>query len=125
MTTSPQTGAAEQTLQAAAQRKPIDVSGTDMAFGRVKDILPPMKEIPEEFGDARNQWVRWQSDWFYSGLKRWPVPRDGIDLKLAMANLKCVQGSFAPKHEHKMAGVAYLASLWFTSPNGEPIKEAA
>lgn len=28
-----------------------------------------------------------------------------------------------PKHEHKQAGVAYLASLWFERPDGEPVKK--
>jgi hypothetical protein len=114
-----------------SDRKPIPVNTVDQVFGgRVNDILPPMKDIPEEFHRDGGVWVDWQQQWFFSGLKRWPVPRDGIDLKLAMQNLQCVQGSFAPKHEHKQAGVAYLASLWFTSPDGEPVaarqtKEAA
>lgn len=110
-------------LGGLAKRMPIAVSAADRAFGgKLRDILPPMSEIPAEFQREGGTWVKWQQKWFYSGLDRWPVPRDGIDLKSAMANLGCIQGSYEPKHEHKQAGVAYLASLWITSPDGELIK---
>lgn len=103
---------------------PRPVSGADAAFGgQAMKILPPMSAIPEGFDSPSNPWVRWQMDWFYKGLDRYPVAREGIDLKLAMANLACAQRSFEPKHEHKQAGVAYLASLWFTSPDGEQVKQ--
>lgn len=94
--------------------KPIPVTKADVAFGgKAMEILPAYQSIPDEFKRGSNSWVQWQSEWFYSGLKRMPAPKPGIDLQLAMANLACVQGSFEPKHEHKQAGVAYLASLWF------------
>lgn len=103
-------------------RMPIQVTKVDVVFGgMVNKILPPMAEIPEDFKRNRSPWVKWQRDWFYEGLGRWPLARDGIDLNLAMANLACVQGSFAPKHEHKEAGVAYLASLWFSSADGTEV----
>lgn len=106
-----------------SDRKPIAVTDRDMAFGgKCTEILPPMAEIPTEFHRQGSVWLDWQSDWFYNGLKRYPVAKAGIDLNLAMNNLKCIQGSFAPKHEHKQAGVAYLASLWFERPDGELIQ---
>lgn len=93
---------------------PIQVTRADVAFGgKAMDILPPYLSIPDEFKRGKNPWVQWQRDWFYKGLKSLPTPKPGIDIKLAMANLACCQGSFEPKHEHKEAGVAYLASLWF------------
>ena len=102
---------------------PIPVSDVDIAFGgKAMQILPPISAIPEEFHNYSNQWNRFVSGWFFDGLKRYPVPREGVDLNLALRNLACVIGSFEPKHEHKEAGAAYLASLWFSSPNGEPIK---
>ena len=108
-----------------SDRKPIPVTTADLAFGgKCDEILPPMAEIPAEFHRQSGIWIDWQSDWFYSGLKRYPVAKEGIDLNLAMRNLACVQGSFAPKHEHKQAGVAYLASLWFERPDGELIQLA-
>lgn len=107
---------------------PRKVDDLDAAFGgSAMKILPPMNKIPDEFMSFRNPWVKWQIDWFHKGLDHCPEPRAGIDMNLAMVNLACVQRSFEPKHEHKQAGVAYLASLWFTSPDGEPndTKDAA
>ncbi|HBP6412530.1 TPA: hypothetical protein L6B01_29150 [Pseudomonas aeruginosa] len=93
---------------------PIAVSRTDVVFGgKAMQILPPYSDIPDEFKRGGNEWTKWQSDWFYGGLKQMPTAKEGIDLDLAMQNLACAQGSFEPKHEHKAAGVAYLASLWF------------
>lgn len=101
---------------------PISLDRASVAFGdRAMEILPPYKDIPRDY-PGRAVWEKWQSDWFFRGLDRYPVPREGIDRKQAMANLACAQGSFRPKHEHKVAGVAYLASLWFSSPDGEPTK---
>jgi hypothetical protein len=102
--------------------KPIKVDQLDVKFGRIKDLLPPMKDIPSEFKRYSGAWCDWQSDWFYSDLKCYPVPKEGIDLNDAMKHLAAIQSSWEPKHEHKSAGVAYLASLWFSSPDGEPIK---
>lgn len=88
----------------------------DVAFpARVKHLMPPMADIPAEFHNGRGKWSKFQQDWFYSGLATLNlIPRDGIDLKIALRHLKAIQGSFEPKHEHKEAAVAYLASLWFT-----------
>jgi len=101
--------------------KPIDVDKLDQVLGgKAMDILPKWGDIPEQFKRGSNPWVKWQQQWFFSGLKAMPVPKEGIDLKKAMSNLACCQGSFEPKHEHKEAGVAYLASLWFSSPGETP-----
>lgn len=98
---------------------------TQVFGGRMALLLPKYDTVPDEFKRQSNPWVKWQMDWFYEGLKRWPVAKEGIDLNAAMAHLKAIQSSWEPQHEHKEAGVAYLASLWFSSPDGEPIKEAA
>ena len=109
----------------AAKYLPIEIDGADVAFGgQAMNILPPYHAIPDEFKRANNPWVKWSGDWFVKGLDRYPVAKDGIDLILAMRNLSAVQRSFEPKHEHKEAGVAYLASLWFSSPEVEPIAKA-
>jgi hypothetical protein len=39
--------------------------------------------------------------------------KEGVDGNLAFRHLSAIQRSFTPKHEHKEAAVAYLASLWF------------
>jgi len=93
--------------------KPKDISDSEMLSSNLFGILPDYKDIPEDFKRQANKWVQWQQEWFFNGLKQMPKPKVGIDLKKAMRHLKCIQASFAPKHEHKEAGVAYLASLWF------------
>lgn len=96
---------------------PISVDKLDETFGgKAMEILPPMSEIPEAFKQDSNPWVKWQTDWFYRGLEKLPQAKEGIDRDLALANLKCVQSSWEPKHQHKKAGVAYLAHLWFVEP---------
>ena len=110
----------------AAKYLPIEINDVDIAFGgKAMQILPPYDAIPDEFKRASNPWVKWSGDWFFKGLDRYPVANDGIDLSLAMRNLSAVQRSFKPKHEHKEAGVAYLASLWLSSQDGEPIAKTS
>lgn len=95
----------------------------DTVFGvnAVKDLMPPMASIP----DVIEGWRRFQMEWFYGGLKDAKVtPKPGIDTREALAHLASVQSSFEPKHEHKVAAVAYLASRWFeraewTGANGQ------
>jgi hypothetical protein len=97
---------------------PIEITKADLAFGgKAMTILPAYRDIPDEFTNEHHVWCKWQAKWFFKGLTQYPEPKEGIDLNLAVLNLKCIQGSREPKHEHKMAGVAYLASLWFKSPN--------
>jgi len=88
----------------------------------VSGLMPPHKDIPREFNSDRNEWTLWQRKWFFEGLDVTPEPKDGIDAKKAMRHLATIQRSWMPKHEHKEAAVAYLASLWFRSPNptGQP-----
>jgi hypothetical protein len=98
---------------------PLAVSKLDIAFGgRMKELLPSYNEIPDEFKDNYHPWCHWQSKWFFSGLAKQDIPetKAGIDKDAAMRHLAAIQGSFEPKHEHKEAGVAYLASLWFVAP---------
>ena len=77
-----------------------------MKFEAGLDALPP---------EDKEKWLAFQSRWFFRGLPETTSLdlKDGIDGKLAIRHLGAIQGSFAPKHEHKMAAVAYLASLWF------------
>lgn len=99
--------------------KPQKVDALDVAFGgNMKQLMPNIADVPEEFRNPNSQniWVKWQSDWFFNGLKQQPTPKPGIDLHQAMQHLAAIQRSFEPKHEHKMAAVAYLASLWFEKP---------
>lgn len=99
----------------AAWKHPQAVDGIATVFGGDVDrLMPPMSEIPDEFHHGHTEWNRVQQDWFFRGLKgaEWE-PKDGIDLAAALRHLKAIQSSWAPKHEHKEAAVAYLMSLWF------------
>jgi hypothetical protein len=112
-------------MSEAKQWLPVAVDGASMRFGDVmKKLLPPMRDIPDKY-EGRHVWTKWQNDWFFRGLGHYPVARDGIDRAAAMRHLATIQRSFEPKHEHKEAAVAWLASQWFTSPDGEEIKPAS
>ena len=100
--------------------KPTLVTKLDMAFGGIAlDLMPKMKDIPKEFKQHDNPFVEWQQKWFFEGLKKNDIlkikPKAGINVGEALAHLRVIQGSFEPQHEHKEAGAAYLASLWFES----------
>jgi hypothetical protein len=96
--------------------KPTAVADADVAYPtRVAEMMPKYEEIPAEFRTHRsNKWVQMQQDWFFRGLTnaKW-TPKPGIDQRAALRHLAVIQGSWEPKHEHKEAAVAYLASLWF------------
>lgn len=105
------------TMEAKDWTKPTEVSDVTMAFpADVLDLMPAYEEIPNEFKRHGNPWTKWQGEWFFSGLKGFPAAKPGIDVQMAGRHLSCIQGSFQPKHEHKQAAVAYLASLWLESP---------
>ena len=95
---------------------PKEVSDVDIAFGgRAMELLPLMDEIPDEFQKDSNQYNRFISKIFYNGSKGLEViPHPGIDTKMAFRHLAAILKSYEPKHEHKIAGCAYLSSLWFT-----------
>jgi hypothetical protein len=95
--------------------QPTVVDDVTFAFGGdVRNLMPPYEAIPDEFKRDSNPYVRFQRDWFYGGIPkdRMPAAKPGIDFKTAMRHLGTIQGSFEPKHEHKEAAVAYLASKW-------------
>lgn len=112
-------GANTTTAVVADWTKPQPVSDLDMAFGgNAMRLMPEYKDIPEEFRRDRNPWCQWQAEWFFKGLPSFPAAKPGIDAAMAARHLKTIQHSFEPKHEHKQAGVAYLASLWLVAPWG-------
>ena len=95
---------------------PKEVSDVEIAFSsNIDKLLPAHNEIPEEFNDWDNKWSKIASGWFYNGLDGDTefIAKKGIDAKTAFRHVKVILGSYEPKHEHKMAGAAYLLSLWF------------
>jgi hypothetical protein len=96
---------------------PQEVSDLDLAFPtRHEELLPKWEDIPENFRNMndRSKWAQLVSDWFYYGLSKLEgKTKEGIDSTMAIRHIKAILGDWGPKHEHKMAGCAYLLSLWF------------
>jgi hypothetical protein len=94
----------------------IDTGNLNLSL-RVIDLMPKMHQIPEEFTREICPWVKFQQRWFYKGLDEFPTAKPGIDQQQAKIHLALIQKSFEPKHEHKQAAVAYLASTWLELPH--------
>lgn len=95
---------------------PVPVSDVDLAFpARGLDIMPPMREIPQKY-ERSHPYHELLHVWMFKGLdpKVEFHMREGVDGSEAFRHLSVIVGSFAPRHEHKMAAFAYLSSLWFT-----------
>ena len=97
------------------ERSALDtITKPEQAFGCTR-LLPDYDQVPEEFKQG-NAYTRLVSCMFSGD----PVPdgevifRPGFtDPDAAKALLNAVQAhlrSFSPKHEHKIAGVAYMIS---------------
>lgn len=89
----------------------------DVAFpANVSHLMPKWHELPEEFQRERHPMCEIANRWFFSGLKGAKFkPRAGVDEDKALTHLRCIVGSFEPKHEHKIAAVGYLLNEWFES----------
>lgn len=100
---------------------PVEISDVLLAFPAhvVGSLLPKWEDMPEEFRRQNNEWTRMADKWFCCGLDPVPEVKEGIDPKKVWRHLKACMGSFEPAHEHKIAGVGYLMSLWL-----KPIKGA-
>ncbi len=101
--------------------KPHEVTDLTLAFPAyvVGELMPDYEDIPKEFRERShtrfNKWLDFQSRWFRQDLPSTTQVflKEGIDGEKAFRHLRAIQGSYEPKHEHKQAAVAYLASLWF------------
>jgi hypothetical protein len=97
--------------------KPQEVTDLDMAFCvRAGALMPPRGDLPKcyyAFPGGRDS-VRFASMWFFKGFQKADfTPREGVDTRLALRHIKACIGSFELKHEHKMAGVAFLLDQFF------------
>jgi hypothetical protein len=84
----------------------------------LSELIPAYETIPKEFKSPYHPFVKWQTKWFFTGLKpeEIPNPKPGIDKDDAFRHLNFLQRNWGLKHEHKECGVAYLASLLFENP---------
>jgi len=87
----------------------------DATFGAGLKTYPPMAMIPAEFQTWSGKYQDIVSSLFFKGgrLEDHNIKlRTGIDHKAAMTAIRAWMGSFAPKHEHKTATVAWALSEW-------------
>lgn len=80
-------------------------------------LLPELKAIPE---DVPRVWGHFIGYWFAAIYTGKGLPADiefhaksGFDAEKAYRHIDTCMRSFQPKHEHKTAGCAYLASCFF------------
>jgi hypothetical protein len=94
---------------------PTELTDAELAFPTsVKELLPDYYTLPEVFFHELSPYSRYIADLFYG--KRVTsefIAKDGIDSNAAWRHISYCLRSWVPKHEHKMAGCAYLLSLWF------------
>tara|TARA_R110002096_G_C14459064_1_gene712137 strand:- start:618 stop:974 length:357 start_codon:yes stop_codon:yes gene_type:complete len=105
--------------------KPIEVNDAEMVFpaevmGR---LMPYYKDLPEGFNGQgkwmNNPWCKNAETWMFNGVDvkkstvKFKDTLDETEQRMVWRQLQCCMGSFEPKHEHKMAGVGYLMSLFF------------
>lgn len=99
---------------------PIEVDRIKIAFpAAVEEFVPTWTfDIGDEWErkPEAQTWLRFQRDWFFSGLPGSSVrfvPKEGIDPERAFGHLAAIQRSWEPKHEAKVFAVSFLASQWF------------
>jgi hypothetical protein len=110
--------------------KPSDLSPAEIAFGApdiIYRLLPKYETVPEEFKYRSTPQNNLVSTWFFEGMKSidFLKVKPGIDKDKAINHIKTCMGSWAPKHEHKTAGCAYLFHLWFEPFTIEDVKNNA
>lgn len=98
--------------------EPTVVTDLDIAFpAEALSRMPARTNIPDEFNNPSNDWVKFVSHWFGYGnpFAKWNVgtPDPHIDGDLAIRHIQSIMGSFEPQHQHKIAACAWLMSRWF------------
>lgn len=95
------------------------VSTVEMAFpATAMDYLPPWDILPEEFREnGHNAWMTLANTWFHStrslaDRKLQLALKEDIDMDDLRNLIHVCMRSYAPKHEHKIGGVAYMLSRW-------------
>ncbi|KPM97654.1 hypothetical protein [Vibrio alginolyticus] len=91
------------------------ITDVERAFSTTR-LLPPMDEIPEEFFSDENIYTKISNAMIFqqnmpNGVVLFDKGYEEADM------VKCVEAhaeSYSPKHEHKVAGVAYMISLMCT-----------
>jgi hypothetical protein len=102
---------------------PKVVDDVTIAFpANVEHLLPPgnWRDAPKPSAGA----CKLVGDWFFCGVTNLKfVPREGVDVTLALRHLRAILGSYSLKHEHKEWAVATLCDLWFSDWSYETAKK--
>jgi hypothetical protein len=105
---------------------PVEVTELQLAFpADAPERMPAWDDLPSEWKDRNSD--AWQfclvNDLLHRGLDDVAlVPAEGIDPERAWRHLLSITGSFAPRHEHKVAACAFLISRWFVGAAWQPMK---
>ena len=95
---------------------PIDIKSPEYRSASIYKIMPRPEEIPAEFINSPGhlKWEKIFNTWFYSGLgKSEFIPWEGVDVKLARAQVYACAHSWDACHENKELGCAYLMNEFF------------
>jgi len=106
-----------------------DLTNLDAVFGNIGH-MPKYDELPDDFRDYHhNLFGKAVSSWFFNGASRNAenfvidgvtfTPKEGVDGPKALTAIRAVLSSFEPKHEHKIAGCAFMLSEWFDKNDAE------
>lgn len=94
----------------------VETTKLDMAFPAqvIGRLLPRLENIPDELKHGISEWPKWANHLFHKGGADIAMyPREGVDAEKAYLHAMCCLRSYEPKHEHKIAGVAYLLATFF------------
>src|SRR6185312_15389360 len=104
----------------------------DLAFGNIRH-MPEYASLPKQFQDwHRHSFCESISQWFMKGAQVSSAglligntkytPKEGVEIGAALAAIKAILASWAPKHEHKIAACGFMLHEWF---DAAPVKEKA
>lgn len=110
---------------------PVELRDVDKAFpAHALDWMPEHDDIPERWREAdESDWqVRLWRNLMFRGLTDIQLaPRDKswgqVEVDRAWTHLQAILGSFAPKHQHKEAALAFLTDRWFEAIRWKPLKD--
>jgi hypothetical protein len=104
-------------MEPNAWAEPQTIDDVTAAFpADVRPYLPEYGTVPNSFKQWGDPWAKVIERWFFKGIDpagwEW---KPGIDKTKALRQLGVILRSYQPKHEHKIAGAAYLLSQWLVS----------
>jgi hypothetical protein len=104
-----------ETMSDSQWNSPKPVIDGDLAFPAhvIGNYLPLEEDIPKDFWKSSNRFNKMSEAIFFGDATNWEFRIEkGIKLKLLYPHITACLMSSEPKHEHKIAGIAYLLSLW-------------